>query len=108
MASARPSSPRRTPRATAARRWSCSPQTSSKFSDRDHPLGVTRAHWGGARRRGLARAHVMHQRWFMAHITHNIEELWHDHPGARWLTPMMVAFAVAVLAILYFVAYPHL
>jgi hypothetical protein len=44
----------------------------------------------------------------MAHTTHDLEEFWHAHPGARWLAPVLAVLVTSVLAMLYFLVYPHL
>ena len=33
----------------------------------------------------------------MATITHNAQEFWHDHAGARWLIPMLAVMALVVI-----------
>ena len=43
----------------------------------------------------------------MAHVTHDIQEFWHNHAGARWLVPMIALFAVVILGMLYMLVYPY-
>ena len=40
-------------------------------------------------------------------MTHSFEEAWHNHPGARWLIPMMALVALVVIGILVMLVYPY-
>ena len=44
----------------------------------------------------------------MAHVTHDIQQFWKDHAGARWLVPMMALLAVVIIGLLYMLVYPHI
>ncbi len=39
--------------------------------------------------------------------THDIEEFWHNHAGARWLVPMMALLAVVLIGVVAMIVYPH-
>jgi hypothetical protein len=43
----------------------------------------------------------------MAHVVQGMQKFWHDHAGARWLTPMMALLAILVLAVAYMLVYPY-
>jgi hypothetical protein len=43
----------------------------------------------------------------MANATATIERLWHDHPGARFLAPMLGVLVLVIGAIIAMLIYPH-
>jgi hypothetical protein len=43
----------------------------------------------------------------MAHVVQDMQKFWHDHAGARWLTPMMAVLVITVLALAYMLVYPY-
>ncbi len=43
----------------------------------------------------------------MSNATETIERLWHDHPGARFLVPMIGALVLVLGAIIAMLIYPH-
>lgn len=44
----------------------------------------------------------------MAHLTDSFENLWHDHPGARWLIPMMAFVVLSVVSLVVILVYPQI
>lgn len=43
----------------------------------------------------------------MPNLSHTIEQLWHDHPGARWLVPMIALLAFVIIGLLVMLVYPY-
>lgn len=43
----------------------------------------------------------------MANATHTIEQLWHDHPGARFLAPMMGVLVLVLAGVIAMLIYPY-
>ncbi len=37
----------------------------------------------------------------------SLQEIWHDHAGARWLIPMIAALAVTILGLAYMLMWPY-
>ena len=49
----------------------------------------------------------MHVRLCMATLSHNLNEFWHDHAGARWLVPMLVVTALVVIGFYLMLGYAY-
>ena len=43
----------------------------------------------------------------MATLTHDLQELWHDHPGARFLVPMLALMAIVVVGFFLMLGYGY-
>ena len=43
----------------------------------------------------------------MATLTHNAQEFWHDHAGARWLLPMLAVMAIVVIGMFVMLGYSY-
>jgi len=51
---------------------------------------------------------MLHARtWCMATLTHNVQEFWHDHAGARWLIPMLAITAIVVIGFFLMLGYGY-
>ena len=39
--------------------------------------------------------------------THNLQDFWHDHAGARWLVPMLAVMALVVIGFYLMLGYGY-